>query len=109
MKPERIKHAPVIQRSITGITGLVGKAAVNEEFRKRFLADPAGVAKEYGLPSGQIEKIQRLDRKALEAAIKGVEPIAREEAGHSSAHSSGHSSGHSSAGSEEILASHVSK
>jgi len=49
MKPERIKTEPVVKRKITGIAGIIGKAAIDKEFREKFLAKPAEVAKEYGL------------------------------------------------------------
>ena len=74
--------------SVSSVAGLIGKAAADASFRKRFLANPAAVAKAQGLPAKEIEAIARVDKKALEKAVKGMAVLPNSLMLHSSIHSS---------------------
>lgn len=53
---------------------LVGRAIQNAEFRRRLLADPAGVvaAEGYDLTEAQMDAIRNLDAEAVDKAIDAM-------------------------------------
>jgi len=73
----------------SSLAGLIGRAAVSAAFRKEFLANPTGIARQYGLPADQIQALGKINVSALSSALNGIGLDMPTLAGkHSSTHSS---------------------
>ena len=76
--------------NVTGISAIVGKAATDDSFRKRLVADPEGVGKEFGLSQLQIDKLKKVNMENLSASLADLKTnLLGPAEGHSSV---GHSS-----------------